>query len=71
MLQDYTRGLFIDMKIGKKGWLLKKAHEIAAEFDLRLEITEGLLAELEETLDQALSCLLDCEIILSRGKDYT
>ncbi len=57
MLQDYTRGLFIDMKIGNKGWLLQKSHEITAEYDLRLEITEGSLAVLEQTLDQALGSL--------------
>ena len=66
MLRDYTRGLFIDMKIGNQGRLQKKAREIADEFGLRLEITRGSLAVLEETLDRALESLPDCGKIRSR-----
>ncbi len=57
MLLDYTRWLFIDMKIEDHGRLLEKAREIADEFDLRLEITRDSLAVLEETLDRALGSL--------------
>ena len=54
MLKDYTRALFIDMKLGDQEKLLKKAQEIADEFHLRLEGTEGSLYVLRDTLNQAL-----------------
>jgi Protein of unknown function (DUF1638) len=54
MLKDYTRALFIDLNLGNQEGLLLKAQEIAAEFHLRLERTEGSLAGLKATLRQAL-----------------
>lgn len=54
MLKDYTRGLFIEMKLGNQQKLLKKAREITDQFDLRLERTEGSLSLLENTLHLAL-----------------
>ena len=57
MLKDYTRALFIDMNLGDQERLLTKAQEIAAEFHLRLERTEGSLTGLKETLRQALQAL--------------
>ena len=54
MLKDYTRALFIDMNLGNQERLLLKAQEIAAEFHLRLERTEGSLAGLKAALRQAL-----------------
>ena len=57
MLKDYTRALFIDMNLGNQEQLLTKAQEIAAEFHLRLEKTEGSLAGLKATLSQALQAL--------------
>ncbi len=57
MLKDYTRALFIDMNLGDQEELLQKAQEIADEFDLRLERTDGSLARLKATLSQALQAL--------------
>ena len=57
MLKDYTRALFIDMGLGDQELLLSQAREIAAEFHLRLERTEGSLAGLQATLNQALQTL--------------
>jgi Protein of unknown function (DUF1638) len=57
MLKDYRRALFIDINLGNQEQLLTKAQEIAAEFHLRLEKTEGSLAGLEATLNQALQAL--------------
>ncbi len=54
MLKDFTRGLFIEMKLGNPQKLLKKACEITDQFDLRLERTEGSLAFLRKTLQRAL-----------------
>jgi hypothetical protein len=55
MLKDYTRALFIDTHVGNPIRLLDKAQMIASEFNLRLETTQGSLAQLENTLRQALS----------------
>ncbi len=57
MLKDYTRALFIDMHLGDQERLLEKAQEIAEEFNLRLERTEGSLAGLKATLGRALLAL--------------
>ena len=58
MLKDYTRALLIDMKVGDdEDELLKKAKEIATEFDLRLERTEGSLVVLEKTIEKAFHVL--------------
>jgi hypothetical protein len=57
MLKDYTRALFIDMNLGDQEQLLTKAQEIAAEFHLRLERTQGSLAGLKATLSRALQAL--------------
>ena len=57
MLKDYTRALFIEMKLGDQAGLLKKAEEIAGQFNLRLERTSGSLAVLEKTLEKALQAL--------------
>lgn len=57
MLKDYTRALFIDMHLGDQERLLEKAQEIAAEFNLRLERTEGSLAGLKAALGRALLAL--------------
>jgi hypothetical protein len=54
LLKDFTRGLFIEMKLGNHKQLLKKAREITDQFNLRLERTEGSLALLKNTLQQAL-----------------
>jgi len=55
MLQNYTRALFIGMKSGEdREKLLRKARQIADEFNLRLEKTEGSLSVLKATLNQAL-----------------
>ncbi len=57
MLKDYTRALFIDMNLGDQAELLQKAQEIAEEFDLRLERTDGSLTRLKTTLNRALQAL--------------
>ena len=55
MLQEYTRGLFIDMAMGDQTALLQKAREISGEFGFRLERTRGSLSLLEETLEKTLA----------------
>ncbi len=57
MLKDYIRALFIDTQVGEPEQLLEKAQMIANEFHLRLETTRGSLAQLENTIKQALNCL--------------
>lgn len=54
MLKDYSRVLFIEMKLWDQENLLEKARKIAKEFNLRLERTEGSLAMLKDTLNRAL-----------------
>ncbi len=54
MLKDYSRMLFIEMKLRDQENLLEKARKIAREFNLRLERTEGSLAMLKDTLNKAL-----------------
>lgn len=55
MLKNYTRALFIDMKLGKGDDLAKRAGEVATELDLRLDTTEGSLALLTETFERTLN----------------
>ncbi len=57
MLKDYTRALFIDTLVGDPARLRAKAHQIAEEFNLRLEMTQGSLKPLEEVLQRALQYL--------------
>ena len=57
LLKDYTRALFIDLHLGNQDWLLEKAQEIAGEFHLRLERTEGSLDALQATFQRALQAL--------------
>jgi hypothetical protein len=61
MLKDYTRALYIDMNLGDQGRLMKKAQEIAAEFNLRVEKTAGSLDLLKDTLNHALKRLRHLE----------
>ena len=61
MLKDYTRALYIDMNLEDQVRLLKKAQEIAAEFNLRLEKTTGSLDLLKGTLNYALKSLRHIE----------
>lgn len=57
MLKNYTRALVIDMKLGDQEKLLKKAEEIANEFQLKLERTDGSLTVLRDTFNRALQWL--------------
>jgi hypothetical protein len=58
MLKEYTRALFIEMKCGEDSdKLQKKARNIADNFNLRLEKTEGSLSLLENTLNRALQMI--------------
>jgi len=54
MLKDFTRSLFIDMRLGNGPELWEKALSISNEFDLRLESTEGSLERLIDTLNRAI-----------------
>lgn len=55
MLDGFTRALLIDSGLNDGLALDQKAEAIAAEFDWRLEKTEGTLASLRKTFQQALS----------------
>jgi hypothetical protein len=57
LLKDFSRALFIDMKLGNEAWLLKEAQKIAEEFHLRLERTDGTLNTLRATLKRSLQAL--------------
>lgn len=50
MLRDFTRSLYIDMRLENGSELWEKALSISNEFDLRLESTEGSLKRLVDTL---------------------
>ena len=54
MLRDFTRSLFIDMRLENGPELWEKALSISNEFDLRLESTEGSLERLIDTLNRAI-----------------
>jgi hypothetical protein len=49
------------MNLGDQGRLMKKAQEIAAEFNLRVEKTAGSLDLLKDTLNHALKRLRHLE----------
>ena len=57
MLKDYTRGLFIDVAVGDRADLMKKAKMISEEFNFRLERTCGSLQLLEDTFKKALDSI--------------
>ena len=54
MLKDFTRSLFIDMRLQNGPELWEKALSISNEFGLRLESTEGSLERLIDTLNRAI-----------------
>lgn len=54
MLRDFTRSLFIDMRLENGPELWEKALSISNEFGLRLESTEGSLKRLVDTLRRAI-----------------
>jgi hypothetical protein len=57
MLDGFTRALLIDSGLDDGIALDQKAEAIAAEFNLRLEKTEGTLASLRKTFQQALETI--------------
>lgn len=54
MLRDFTRSLFIDMRLENDSELWEKARAIAKEFDLVPETTQGSLERLIDTLSRAI-----------------
>jgi len=54
MLKNYTRALFIDMKLGDRDDSLKRAIDVAAELNLKFDTTEGSLSLLNEVFNRAL-----------------
>jgi hypothetical protein len=58
MLKDFTRSLFIDMRLENGSELWEKALSISNEFDLRMESTEGSLEGLIDTLNRAIKVSL-------------
>jgi hypothetical protein len=66
LLKDYTRSLFIDMNLGDRTQLLHKAREIAAEFRMRLEITEGSLERLQVALQRSLQALQSSRLTIAK-----
>jgi hypothetical protein len=63
MLRDFTRSLFIDMRLQNGPELWEKALSISNEFGLRLESTEGSLERLIDTLKRAIE-------VSSHGKQF-
>ena len=61
MLREFTRSLYIDLRLENGPELLEKARAISSEFDLELERTDGSLERLIDTLNRAID-------ISSRGK---
>ena len=55
MLRDFTRSLFIDMRLENGPELWEKARAISSEFDLELERTDGSLERLIDTLNRAIN----------------
>ena len=53
MLRDFTRSLFIDMRLDNGPELWETAQAIASEFDMPLERTQGSLERLVDTLERA------------------
>ena len=54
MLRDFTRSLFIDIRLENGPELWEKAREISSEFEMVLERTEGSLERLIATLNRAI-----------------
>lgn len=54
MLREFTRSLYIDMRMENGPELLEKARAISSEFDLELERTDGSLERLIDTLKRAI-----------------
>ncbi len=54
MLRDFTRSLFIDMRLENGPELWNKARAISKEFNLGLDITDGSLERLAATLKRAI-----------------
>ena len=54
MLRDFTRSLFIDIRLENGPELWEKARAISSEFDLELERTDGSLERLIDTLNRAI-----------------
>lgn len=54
MIKDFTRTLYGDMNLGDHDRLMKKAQEVVAEFDLRIEKTAGSLDLLKNMLNHEL-----------------
>ncbi len=54
MLKDFTRSLFIDMRLENGPELWDKARAISKEFEMELESTDGSLERLIATLNRAI-----------------
>ncbi|MCG6879447.1 MAG: DUF1638 domain-containing protein [Deltaproteobacteria bacterium] len=54
MLKDFSRALFIDMKLMGSEAIKREAGTIAAEFGWKLDKTEGSLIRLKQTLSKAI-----------------
>ena len=54
MLKDFTRSLFIDMRLENGPELWQKARAISREFDMVLKRTDGSLERLIDTLNRAI-----------------
>lgn len=55
MLRDFSRSLYIDMRLENGPELWQKARAISSEFDMRLESTQGSLDRLIDTLTRAIA----------------
>ena len=53
-MKDFTRSLFIDMRLENGPELWDKACAISKEFDMGLERTDGSLERLTATLNRAI-----------------
>ena len=67
MLRDYTRTLLIETIPEDRDRLMKQTREFAGQFNLRIEMTNGSLRILEETLQAALGSVARTKVIDERG----
>jgi hypothetical protein len=67
MLRDYTRTLLIETIPEDRDRVMEQTREFAGQFNLRIEMTNGSLRILEETLQAALGSVARTRVIDEKG----